>query len=93
VIDDLAATFDCEILRTPQYHPELQPIEHVWGIVKSDIASTQTGHYTMTSLQERLVSAFRKVTPETCQSIFGHVRKAEERYWKVDEKLDELNTG
>lgn len=93
VIDDLAATFECEILRTPQYHPELQPIEHVWGIVKSDIASTQTGHYTMTSLQERLVTAFRKVTPETCQSIFAHVRKEEERYWKVDEKLDELNIG
>ena len=93
VIDDLAATFECEILRTPQYHPELQPIEHVWGIVKSDIASTQTGHYTMTSLQERLVTAFRKVTPETCQNIFAHVRKEEERYWKVDEKLDELNTG
>jgi transposase len=92
VIDDLAATFECEILRTPQYHPELQPIEHVWGIVKSDIASTQTGHYTMTSLQDRLVTAFRKVTPETCKSIFGHVRKEAERYWKVDEKLDELNT-
>lgn len=91
VIDDLAATFGCEILRTPQYHPELQPIEHVWGIVKSDIASTQTGHYTLTSLQKRLVSACQKITPEMCQRIFAHVRKEEERYWKVDEKLDEMN--
>lgn len=92
VIDDLAATFECEVLRTPQYHPELQPIEHVWGIVKSDIASTQTGRYTMASLQERLVPAFQKITPKTCQSIFAHVRKEEERYWKVDEKLDDMNT-
>lgn len=92
VIDDLAATFGCEILRTPQYHPELQPIENVWGIVKSDIASTQTGQYTMASLQERLVPAFEKVTPEGCQRIFAHIRKEEERYWKVDEKLDEMNT-
>lgn len=91
MIDDLAATFGCEILRTPQYHPELQPIEHVWGIVKSDIASTQTGRYTMTSLQERLPPAFQKITPETCKSIFAHVRKEEERYWEVDEKLDEMN--
>jgi len=92
VIDELAATFSCEILRTPQYHPELQPIEHVWGIVKSDIASTQTGHYTMSSLQERLLPAFQKVTSETCQRIFAHVRQEEERYWKVDEKLDEMDT-
>lgn len=91
VIDNLAATFGCEILRTPQYHPELQPIEHVWGIVKSDIASTQTGHYTMTSLQQRLAPAFQKITSETCQRIFSHVRKEEERYWKVDEKLDEID--
>ncbi len=91
MIDDLAVTFGCEILRTPQYHPELQPIENAWGIVKSDIASTQTGHDTMTSLQERLVPAFHKVTPETCQRIFAHVRKEEDWYWKVDEKLDELN--
>jgi transposase len=92
VIDELATTFSCEILRTPQYHPELQPIEHVWGIVKSDIASTQTGHYTMSSLQERLLPAFQKVTSETCQRIFAHVRQEEERYWKVDEKLDEMDT-
>ncbi len=92
VIDDLATTFGCEILRTPQYHPELQPIEHVWGIVKSDIASTQTGHYTLTSLQERLIPACQKITPDMCQRIFAHVRKEEERYWKVDEKLDEMNS-
>ncbi|MEE8292686.1 MAG: transposase [Candidatus Tectomicrobia bacterium] len=92
VIDDLAAAFGCEILRTPQYHPELQPIEHAWGIVKSHMADTQTGDYTLTSLQERLVPAFQKVTPETCQRIFAHVRKEEDRYWKVDEKLDEMKT-
>ena len=90
VIDELATQFGCEILRTPQYHPELQPIEYVWGIVKSNIAATQTGEYTMKSLQERLEPAFRKVTPEICKNIFLHVRGEEERYWKVDEKLDEL---
>jgi hypothetical protein len=60
-------------------------------MVKSDIAGTQTGHDTLTSLQERLVPACQKITPERCQRIFAHVRKEEERYWKVDEKLDEMN--
>ncbi len=92
ISDDLAAQFDCEILRTPQYHPELQPIENVWGIVKSNIATTQTGDYTMRSLQERLPPAFQKVTSVMCKNIFHHVRKEEDRYWKVDEILDELTT-
>lgn len=91
VLDELAAEFECEILRTPQYHPELQPIEHVWGIVKSNLAETQTGKYTITSLKERLMPAFEKITAEMCQNIFLHVRKEETRYWKVDEKLDEIN--
>lgn len=92
ISDTLAAQFGCEILRTPQYHPELQPIENVWGIVKSNIAATQTGDYTMRSLQERLPPAFQIVTSDMCKSIFRHVRQEEDRYWKVDEMLDELVT-
>jgi transposase len=90
MLDELAVQCNCEILRTPQYHPELQPIEHVWGIVKSDIAATQTGDFSMKSLQGRLPSAFSKVTPAMCQNIFRHIREEEERYWKVDEQIDEL---
>jgi hypothetical protein len=90
VLDELAAQFECTILRTPQYHPELQPIEQVWGIVKSHIAATQTGDFSMHSLQERLPAAFAKVTPAMCQNIFRHIRQEEERYWKVDEQLDDL---
>ncbi len=91
VIDELAAEFECEILRTPQYHPELQPIEHVWGIVKSNIAETQIGKYTITSLKERLMPALEKITAGICQNIFLHVRKEETRYWDIDDKLDEIN--
>ena len=90
VIDEIAVKFGCDILRTPQYHPELQPIEHVWGIVKSNVAETQNGNYTMKSLQERLVPALEKVTSKICKNIFLHVREEENRYWKVDEKLDEV---
>jgi transposase len=92
VLDKLASQFECDILRTPQYHPELQPIEQVWGIVKSHIAATQTGDFSMQSLQERLPAAFAKVTPAICQRIFRHIRQEEERYWKVDEQLDDLIT-
>lgn len=37
-IDELASKYDHKVLRTPPYHPELQPIETCWGVVKNHIA-------------------------------------------------------
>lgn len=89
-IDRLVAQWGCEVLRTPQYHPELQPIEYAWGIAKTHIAETQTGEYTLTSLKARLNPALDQVTPDVCRNIVAHVRKKELRYWQVDEQLDEM---
>jgi len=38
-IDEIAKSFGHKILRTPPYHPELQPIETCWGVVKNHIAN------------------------------------------------------
>src|SRR5688500_5015233 len=58
-LDELARRNQgCDILRTPPYHPELHPIEQVWGMVKSKLADSQDGHYTMASLQKRLEPTF-----------------------------------
>ena len=90
-IDELALEYDCEVLRTPQYHPELQPIEHVWGIAKSHLANSQKGDYTLSSLKDRLAPAFATITMTVCKKTFRHVRQEEDRYWKIDEQLDALN--
>jgi len=37
-VDEMAKIHGHEILRTPPYHPELQPIELGWVIVKNHIA-------------------------------------------------------
>ena len=37
LLDELADKQGHEVLRTPPYHPELQPIETCWGIVKNEI--------------------------------------------------------
>lgn len=38
IVDEIAAEHGHEILRTPPYHPELQPIETCWGVVKNQVA-------------------------------------------------------
>ena len=34
-IDQIAESKGHTVLRTPQYHPELQPIERCWGVLKN----------------------------------------------------------
>jgi transposase len=87
-LDRLAATKGITIVRTPPYHPELQPIETCWAIVKNYMADNCD--FTMKGLRERLPEAFLKVTGETCCKIMAKITEQEDRYWEDDQKLDEI---
>jgi transposase len=66
-IDEIAQRFGHEAIRTPPYHPELQPIETCWGVVKNHVA--RTCDFTMSNLIEELDRGFNKVTAHTCFSL------------------------
>jgi hypothetical protein len=87
-LDRIAAAAGHRILRTPQYHPELQPIETCWGVVKNHCA--EKCDYTLAGLRRHLAEGFDKVTPETCQAAIADMRREEDRYWQEDmEELDD----
>lgn len=85
-IDEIAKQHGHEVVRTPPYHPELQPIEICWGVLKNEIA--RHCDFTMRSLETQLESAFDKVTENTCRKIIKRVRKVEDRFWDEDAKLE-----
>lgn len=86
-LDKLAEEHGILILRTPPYHPELQPIETCWAVVKNHLADNCD--FTMPGLRNRLPEAFEKVTSHTCREIIAKVSEQEDNYWSEDEKLDE----
>jgi len=86
-LDVIAEKAGHTIIRTPQYHPELQPIEICWGVVKNYCA--KKCDYTMAKLRIHLEEGFQQVTPITLTEIFKKVRSEEDRYWKEDEIEDE----
>lgn len=88
VLDEIAAKQGHEVLRTPPYHPELQPIETCWGVVKNEIA--RNCDFTMNNLILQLEKAFSKVTAKTCFGIIKEVRDVEDAFWRDDAALDEL---
>ncbi len=82
IIDEIARKHGHEIIRTPPYHPELQPIETCWGVVKNHIA--RNCKFTMENLIGQLEKGFEKVTSKTCSKIIAKVIKIEDDFWVND---------
>ncbi len=81
-LDRIAEEAGHRILRTPQYHPELQPIETCWGVVKNHCATHCD--FSLQGLREHLEEGFDKVTSATCKGAVTDMRREEDRYWQED---------
>jgi transposase len=86
-IDEIAQQYGHEVVRTPPYHPELQPIEICWGVLKNEIA--RNCNFTMKNLEIQLENAFNKVTGETCKKIIKGIKAVEDKFWEEDAIMDE----
>lgn len=82
-IDRIAAEHGHTILRTPPYHPELQPIETCWAVVKRYVAAHND--CTMAKVHQLLEEGFSKVTDYTVKGILKKIRQHEDNFWKEDD--------
>lgn len=78
-----------EILRTPQYHPELQPIEKCWAVVKQYMA--QHCEFTLKGLEKNLDKAWSKVTANTMKGIMKKMLHWQDYHFTQDNLLDEVD--
>ena len=81
-IDRTATEKGHSILRTPPYHPELQPIETCWAVVKAHVAAHND--FTMAKVNQLLEEGFNKVAARTVKGILKKVRQKENDFWKED---------
>ena len=82
LIDKIAREQGHSILRTPPYHPELQPIETCWAVVKNHVA--KNNDFTMKGVEIELEKGFDLVTANTCQKLIKKVYDQEEAFWNED---------
>jgi transposase len=88
-IDKIAKASGHTILRTPPYHPELQPIETCWAVVKNHVA--KHNDCTMKKVWSLLDEGFEKVTSNTCQKLILKAVKQEDLFWQEDKpKMPEI---
>ena len=74
----IASAHGHSLLYTPPYHPELQPIELVWGRVKNAIARSPATN--IASLSAKLTTEFGKMESKHWCRYYRHVQSFEDKY-------------
>ena len=78
-VEERAKELGWQVVFTPPYWPEFQPIELFWAAVKGYVASLYRMDRSMPELREQLFKGFEKYgTPECCANLIGSARKREE---------------
>ena len=81
-VDEIAKKQGHEIIRTPPYHPELQPIELCWGIVKNYVS--RHCDFTLENLKSQLEEGFKQVDGVICKRIIKKIKTTEDKFWDED---------
>eukprot|EP00170_Pyropia_yezoensis_P000893 contig_4078_g895 len=79
----------CPILTSPVAHPELNPIEMVWGTVKMAAKRGNT-NFTLKALKELVAAQFAKITPEEWLKYELHAIKMEDSYRRLEKISDQV---
>jgi transposase len=86
--DPLYKNRNIEILRTPPYHPELQPIEKCWAVMKQELG--RNCDFTMKGLRENLDKVWGKFTRNTFQGIIKKIAHWQDHHFTQDGILDDV---
>lgn len=89
IIDRLLAEHGHTVLRLPPYHPELNPIEKIWALVKNHVAACNTT-FKLDDVWKLAVDKFKNIGVQDWQNICCHVEKAEKEYMDREYIMDDV---
>ena len=82
-------TFTHKVLRLPVAHPELNPIELAWSVVKGYVAK-HNQKFTLKEVEALVPQAINTITPAMWKKFCDHAEKVEEEYWKKDGLVEDV---
>ena len=74
LVQQLAARFGVSVLISPVAHPDLNPIEMVWGTVEMALKRGNT-RFTLSALKDLVAQEFDKITPAVWAKYEDHAIK------------------
>ena len=88
-IDCLLTEHGYTVIRLPPYHPDLNPIEKICGIMKTRIAAKNVT-FKLRDVQQLAEQNFAAVTMEVWVAVCRHVKAVEEEYMRREHKMDRV---
>lgn len=88
-IDALLAEYGHSILRLPPYHPDLNPIEMIWALIKNHVALKNTT-FKLNDCIGLVNSKINEITTDEWAKRVKHVREIEDKYMINEEATDQL---
>jgi hypothetical protein len=77
------------LIRLPPYHPDLNPIDKMWGIVKTKIAAENVT-FKLRDNQQLEEQNFAAVKMEEWAAVCRHVKTVEEEYMSREHEMDSI---
>ena len=62
-----------KVLILPVHHPELNPIELVWAIVKNECGRLLRNGIKFMEVRDHLESAFSNISPDICGGLYKKI--------------------
>ena len=88
---EIAKTYGHEVLYTPPYHCELQPMEGIWAVVKNELGTR--GHDNIADLHTDILNMFhQKVKRKTILGLWKRSLRRASEYHDAEEKEQILST-
>jgi hypothetical protein len=75
------------MIRMPPFHPDLNPIENIWGIVKGRIAAKNVT-FKLEDVHKLAEENFAAVTIEEWAAVCKRVKVVEEQYLSREHEMD-----
>lgn len=88
-LDKLLASGGHSALRLPPYHPEFNPIEKIWAIVKNWVAARNVT-FKLNDVEALAREKFSSITCEEWTCVCNHVDKVVEDYLQKEHLLDDI---
>jgi hypothetical protein len=87
--DSLFARYGHVALRLPPYHPELNPIEKMWAIVKNWVAMKNVT-FQLQDVRKLAEEKFSFITKEEWLPVCKHVQEVEEKYIQNEHMVENI---
>lgn len=88
VFDNVLNEHGHQVLRLPPYHPEFNPIEKIWALVKNWVAAHNTT-FKLDDVEKLARHKFEAISQEDWLKICRHSKKCEKEWMDKDDLLDD----